>query len=91
MAEPVVTKGTVGSLKISKAFELGVFWLIEEDSGIPAFFILWDSDYSPIDYINHSAWVSMLRDALKHGMEVRVAHDDDSSVVTELEIVRPQT
>ena len=86
-----VTSGAIVSMKVSQGSDLATFWIEEEGTGINELFILWEPPGIPFDYIYHSAWLSILRDAIAHSLSVDVGHDDSSAIVTELAILRPST
>lgn len=81
-----VTSGKVGSLKVSLDFDLALTWIEEEDTGLSELFIIWELPTTPFNYIYHSVWLSMFRDAIVHDLPVYIGHDEDSSIVSELSI-----
>jgi hypothetical protein len=83
-----VTSGKVANLKVSKNFDVAYFWIEEKDTGTPELFILWETPAVPYDYIYHSVWLSMLRDAIAYDLPVEIGHDDDSAIVVEVVIAR---
>jgi hypothetical protein len=88
------TSGKAANLKVIKndSFDIGILWL-EEDSGVPALFVLWEyTAFTPapsaFDRIAESMWVSLLKDAIAHDLPVVIGHADNSSVVEEVTLVR---
>ena len=83
------TTGTVIKLKVSQGGLAATFMLKEADSGDNELFILWWPSTADFDYIYHSAWLAMLRDAIVHSLPVNVGHEEDSAVATTLAINAP--
>lgn len=80
-----VTSGKIGGMKVSQVSDLASIW-IEEDDSSRSFFLIWYPTWAPYDYVYHSIWVSMLRDALVHSLRVDIAHEEDSVYVQEVGI-----
>ncbi len=85
----MVNTGTIANLKVNKDFEYAYFWL-KEDDGSNEIFILWDTSGAPYDYLYHSTWLNMIRDALTNNLTVQIGHDESSSYVNEIFIGRSQ-
>ena len=66
------------------------FTTVEDSAGDSETFVLYSGNIPPtvtsFTRIQHSMWLSMLRDAMANGLQVRVIHPSGSAAVTTLRL-----
>jgi len=86
------TTGTVGCMRLSDT--AGFMNIVNPATGRRETFILWflpgpggiPDELNSFTRILHSMWVSLVREAISNNLSVTVHHDDNSSVVRELQL-----
>ena len=85
------TSGKVVVLKVNQGGQFATFVLEEVDTGDREAFMIWWPDTADLDYIYHSAWLAMLRDAMIHSLLVDVGHEEDSAIAITQAMGSPNT